>query len=105
MRRCACCRMPAPLAALHPGDIRGVGVLIGLCARCNQAHDRLPHGTTQKRLNAAARLAAADTTRTFWTARFPDAAAAKLAAHMLGHHDTALKAAAALGWREIPEFR
>lgn len=99
MRRCACCRMPAPLAALHPGEIRGVGVLIGLCARCNQAHDRLPHGTTQKRLNAAARLAAADTTRTFWTARFPDADAAELAARLLGNAVTAPDTLTALGWQ------
>ncbi|HHW65765.1 MAG TPA: hypothetical protein GX403_17790 [Rhodocyclaceae bacterium] len=53
----------------------------------------------QKRLNAAASLAARDETGRFWTARFPDAGAARLAAHMLGHPDTAPDTAVALGWR------
>lgn len=99
MRCCACCRMPAPLAVVHPGEIHGIGVLFGLCARCNQANDRLPAGTRQKRMNAAAALAARDTTGRYWTARFPDHSAAELAAHMLGHPDTAPEAATALGWR------
>ena len=99
MRCCACCRMPGPLAEVCPGEIDDIGVLIGLCRRCVQAHRRLPHGTTQKRLNAAASLAARDETGRFWSARFPDAGAARLAAHMLGHPDTAPDTAAALGWR------
>lgn len=97
-RRCACCRMPAPLAALHPGEVDGVGVLIGLCARCNQAHHRLPFGTWRKRLNAAAERAASDTTGSLWTARFPDPDAAELAARLLGNRSTVADTLVALGW-------
>lgn len=97
-RRCACCRIPAPLAALHPGELDGFGVLIGICARCSQAHRRLPHGTRQKRLNAAAERAAADRTGTFWTARFPDSDAAELAACLLGNRSTVADTLVALGW-------
>lgn len=99
MRRCACCRMPARPAVVHPGEIHNIGVLFGLCARCELANRRLPAGPRQKRLNAAAELAARDTTGRFWTARFPDHSAAELAAHMLGHPNTAPETAAALGWR------
>ena len=98
MRCCACCRMPAELATLHPGAIHGIGVIFGLCARCARANSRLPTSTRQKRLNAAASLAAGDTTGRYWTARFPDAGAARLAAHMLGNPDTKAETAAALGW-------
>lgn len=98
MRCCPCCRMPATVAMVHPGEIHGIGVAFGLCARCEQANRRLPAGTRQKRLNSAADLAARDTSGRFWTARFPDHSAAALAAHMLGHPDTAPKTAAALGW-------
>jgi deferrochelatase/peroxidase EfeB len=90
--------MPAALSAVHPGALDDVGVLIGLCRRCNQANDRLPAGTRQKRLNAAARLAASDTSGRYWTARLLDPGAATLAAHMLGHPETAHDVAAALGW-------
>lgn len=100
MRRCcACCRMPAPLAVVHPGEVDGVGVLIGLCARCAASNARLPPGTRQKRLNAAARLAASDTSGRYWTARFPDHGAAELAAHMLGHPKHADEVARAIGWQ------
>lgn len=98
MRACPCCRMPGPLAKVQPGELDGLGVLIGICPRCVQAHRRLPAGTVQKRINAAASLAARDDTRRYWTARFPDAGAAVLAAHMLGNPDTAAETAAALGW-------
>lgn len=98
MRCCPCCRMPAPLAVALHGEIDGIGVCLGVCNRCHQANGRLPRGTVQKRLNAAAALAAGDTTARFWTARFPDHGAARLAAHMLGHPDTAPETAAALGW-------
>lgn len=91
--------MPAPLAALHPGEVDGVGVLIGLCARCDQAHRRLPYGTWQRRLNAAARLAAADTSGRYWTARLPDHGAAVVAAHLIGNPGTASGTLAALGWQ------
>lgn len=91
--------MPGPLAKVQPGALDGLGVLIGICPRCVQAHRRLPAGTVTKRINAAASLAAGDTTGRYWTARFPDAGAARLAAHMLGHPDTAPDTAAALGWR------
>lgn len=91
--------MPAPLAVVHPGELDDVGVLLGFCRRCNQANDRLPAGTRQKRMNAAARLAASDTSGRYWTARFPDHGAAVLAAHMLGHPATAADTAAALGWK------
>lgn len=99
MRCCACCRMPAEVATLHPGEIHGIGVIFGLCARCARANSRLPTSTRQKRLNAAASLAAGDTTGRYWAARFTDAQAAVLAAHMLGNPDTAAETAAALGWR------
>ncbi len=91
--------MPAPLAVVHPGEIHGIGVGVGLCARCELEYRRLPVGTRQKRLNSAADLAARDTTGRFWTARFADHGAAALAAHMLGHPDTAPETAAALGWQ------
>jgi len=91
--------MPAPLAALHPGEIHGIGVLVGLCARCNQTHGRLPHGTRQKRLNAAAERAASDTSDTYWSARFPDPDAAELAARLLGNAVTAPDTLTALGWQ------
>lgn len=99
MRCCACCRMPAPAATLHPGEIHDIGVLIGLCARCARANDRLPHGTAQKRLNAAASLAAGDTSQRYWTARFPDHGAAVLAAHLIGNPETATDTLEAIGWR------
>ena len=91
--------MAAPLAVVHPGELDDVGVLLGFCRRCNQANDRLPAGTRQKRMNAAARLAASDTTGRYWTARFSDPGAATLAAHLLGHPTTADDTAAALGWK------
>lgn len=90
--------MPAALAVVHPGELDDTGVLIGFCRRCNQANDRLPAGTRQKRMNAAARLAASDTTGRYWTARFSDPGAATLAAHLLGHPTTAADTAVALGW-------
>lgn len=99
MRSCPCCRMPAPVAALHPGEIHNIGVLLGLCARCARSNDRLPHGTAQKRLNAAASLAAGDTTGRYWTARFPDHGAAVLAAHLIGCASTRHDALEAIGWR------
>ena len=99
MRCCACCRMPAPLVVVHPGELDDTGVLIGFCARCELANRRLPAGTRQKRLNAAARLAASDTSGRFWTARCSDPGAATLAAHLLGHPTTAADTAAVLGWR------
>jgi hypothetical protein len=91
--------MPGPLAEVHPGETLDMGVLLGLCPRCVQAHRRLPAGTVQKRLNAAAGLAARDDTRRYWTARFPDAGAARLAAGMLGRPESVADMLAALGWR------
>lgn len=76
--------MPAPLAVVHPGEL---------------ANRRLPAGTRQKRLNAAAWLAASDTSGRFWTARFSDLDTAMLAAGMLAHPTTADDTAAALGWK------
>lgn len=99
MRACPCCRWPGPLAEVCPGELDGLGVLVGLCPRCVQAHRRLPHGTVAKRLNAAASLAAGDDTRRYWTARFPDAGAARLAAGLLGRAETVADTLAALGWR------
>jgi len=92
--------MPAPVTMLHPGEIHGIGVLFGVCVRCDLAHKRLPHGTTQKRLNAAARLAASDISGRYWTARFPDQDVAALAARMIGNAATGRDAARALGWIE-----
>ena len=98
-RRCACCRMPAPLAAVYPGEVDGLGVVVGVCPRCEVANRRLPAGTRQKRLNSAAALAARDTSARFWTARLPDAGAAQLTAHLLAHPAHAAAAADAIGWR------
>lgn len=92
--------MPTPVSTVLPGEIHSIGVLIGLCRRCEQANKRLPYGTVQKRLNAAAALAAADHTGRFWTARFPDSGAAHLAAAMLGNPATGRDAAKALSWIE-----
>ena len=98
MRNCACCRMPGGLAVVHPGEFDDIGVLIGLCARCARSNDRLPHGTAQKRLNAAASLAAGDTSQRYWTARFSDHGAAVLAAHLIGCESTRHDALEAIGW-------
>lgn len=91
--------MPAPLAVVHPGELDDMGVLIGVCARCELANRRLHAGTRQKRLNSAAALAARDTSARFWTARLPDAGAAQLTAHLLAHPAHAAAAAAAIGWK------
>jgi len=91
--------MPGPLAGVHPGEAHDIGVLIGLCPRCVQAHRRLPHGTVTKRLNAAAYLAAGDDTRKYWTARFSDPGAAMLAAGLIGRPEWAAAALVVLGWR------
>ena len=91
--------MPAPVAVVHPGELDDTGVLLGFCARCELANRRLPAGTRQKRLNAAARLAASHTTGRYWTDRFPDHGAALLAAHMIGHPGTAIDTLEAIGWR------
>lgn len=99
MRNCACCRMPATIATVLHGEHEGLGVLVGLCRRCHEANGRLPAGVVQKRLNAAARLAAGDTSGRFWTARFPDPGAARLAAGMCGHAQHADEVAQALGWQ------
>ncbi len=99
MRCCACCRMPAKPAALLHGEIFSIGVVVGVCARCEQAHERLPRGTVQKRLNAAYAFAAADTSGRYWTARFKTAGAAALAAHMVGHQSTTADALEVLGWQ------
>ena len=87
----------------RPDEIRfamhdGIAAVIGLCSRCMTVNRRLPHGTAQKRLNAAARLAATDTSGRYLTARFPDLQAAELAAHMLGSREHAVDAAQALNW-------
>lgn len=83
-RCCACCRMPAKPAALHPGEIHHIGVLFGLGARCEQAHRRLPHGVFIKRLNAGA---------------------ARLAAALIGNPETVGDMLAALGWKWRPRAR
>lgn len=90
--------MPCRPVRIDHGTIDNIAVLVGLCARCEQSMARLPAGTRQKRMNAAARLAASDTTGRYYTARFPDAGAALLAAHMLAHPTMAADIAAALGW-------
>ena len=91
--------MPSPLGVAMHGEIDGIGVCLGVCNRCHQANGLLPRGTVQKRLNAAAALAARDTTARYWTARFPDAGAARLAAGMLGRPETSNDIAGLLGWR------
>lgn len=84
---------------VHYGTQCAIGVVFGVCARCDQANARLPAGPRQKRLNAAGALAVSDTTARYWTARFPDVGAAQLAAHLVANAGTATDAAAALGWR------
>ncbi len=91
--------MPGAVALLHPGEIHNIGVLLGLCARCERSNGRLPRGTVQKRLNAAASLAAGDTSQRYWTARFSDHGAAVLAAHLIGCASTRRDALEAIGWQ------
>lgn len=99
-RACPCCKLPAPIHAIHHGRVGSTGVLFALCRRCEAANCRLPPGTVQKRLNRAGDLAASDTTGRYCTARFADPGAAQLAAHMLGNPATGPDAAKALGWIE-----
>ena len=98
MKRCACCRLPADLNQVHHGRIGDLNVVFGICPRCSQANARLPPGARQKRLNACARLAATDETGSYYTARMPDADAAKLTAHLLVHPDTAEDMTRSIGW-------
>ncbi|MBS0554827.1 MAG: hypothetical protein JSS47_20245 [Proteobacteria bacterium] len=49
-------------------------------------------------MNAAATLAATDTTGRYWTARFPDSGAARLAAALIAYHETTADMLDALGW-------
>lgn len=91
--------MPAPVVRVHHGTIAEAAVLFGICARCDTANGRLPASTRQKRLNAAARLAASDEDGRYYTVRFGDPGAAKLAAHMLASKIAAVDAADALGWK------
>lgn len=86
--------MPGALAGVHSGAFDGLPVLFGLCLRCSDANRRLPAGTRQKRLNAAATLAASDTSGRFWTARFPDNDAARLAAALIANPETTAAARA-----------
>lgn len=97
-RCCACCKLPAPLVSVQYGSTDDVHVVFGLCGRCERANARLPAGTRQKRLNAAGALAARDTSGRFYVARYADAGAAQLTAHLLGNPATAHDTAAALGW-------
>lgn len=99
MTRCgSCCRIPGPLSGIHHGHYDGLPVLFGLCLRCTRSNARLPTATRQKRLNAAATLAATDTTGRYWTARFPDSGAARLAAALIAYHETTADMLDALGW-------
>jgi len=76
MRCCPGCRLPFVPVVAHHGTIDNIAVLCGLCARCEHSMARLPTGTRQKRMNAAATLAASDTSGRYYTARFPDHGAA-----------------------------
>lgn len=97
-RCCACCRMPAKLECVHHGTVDGMAVLLGLCRGCSESNRRLPAGTRQKRLNAAAALAASDSSGRYYAATFDEPGAAALAAHMIGHPTMAGDTIAALGW-------
>ena len=98
MTRCACCRLPAPLANIHHGQIADLHVVFGLCPRCTRSNDRLPPGPRQKRLNACARLAATDQAGSYYILRLPDAGAAQLVAHLLVTPATAEETARGIGW-------
>lgn len=98
-RCCPCCRMPGTLADIRHGRFEDQPVVFGVCLRCTRANAKLPPGTRQKRLNAAAALAATDTTACYWTARFSDPDTAALAAAMLKAPITAAETADALGWK------
>ena len=90
--------MPGAPSTIHYGECYRIGVLIGLCRRCEAAHQRLPAGTVRRRMNAAGSLAAGDVTGRYYTGRFPDPGAAQLAAGLLC--TDADKMADVLGWRE-----
>jgi len=98
--------MPAPPVAVKYACAGDLYVVIGLCGRCVRGNVRLPAGPRQRRLNAAGELAARDASGRFYVARFNDAGAAQLTAHLLGNQATARDTAAALGWIEgdVPQL-
>lgn len=96
-RLCPCCGFPAPPALASFGRYQGRGLVMGFCARCVRANDRLPLGTEQKRTNAAAARAVANPVR-YYAAILPDLGAAQAAAGLLGHPRYADELARGFGW-------
>lgn len=96
-RICPCCGFPARPVLASYGEYQGGALLVGICARCVTASERLPIGTTKKRTNAAAARAAADPPR-YYAAVFHDLGAAQLAAGLLAHPDHVRETMLALGW-------
>ena len=102
VRLCPCCGFPVPPILASFGRYQGKALVLGICARCGAANERLPLGTEHKRTNAAAKRAAANPGR-YFAAILPDVGAAQLAAGLLGHPQYANQAARALGWQAVTE--
>lgn len=98
MKCCPVCRMPGAPAGIHCGEFGGIGLLVGMCARCEAAHRRLPASTVRRRMNAAGVLAAGDVTGRYYVARFRDLGTAQLAVGLLNTAHAA-EVADILGWR------
>lgn len=96
-RLCPCCGFPARPVLASFGRYQGRALVMGFCARCVAANERLPLGTEVKRTNAAAARAAANPGR-YFAAVLPDLGAAQLAAGLLAHPAYRDEAARALGW-------
>lgn len=96
-RLCPCCGFPAPPVLASFGPYCGRALLMGFCARCVAANERLPLGTEVKRTNTAAARAAANPGR-YFAAVLPDLGAAQLAAGLLAHPAHRDEAVRALGW-------
>jgi hypothetical protein len=90
--------MPGTPSAIHCGEFGGLGLLVGMCARCEAAHRRLPASTVRRRMTAAGVLAAGDVTGRYYVARFCDPGAAQLAVGLLNTAHAG-EVANILGWR------
>lgn len=97
IRLCACCGFPARPTLASFGRYHDCALVMGFCARCVAANERLPLSTEAKRTNAAAARAAANPGK-YFAAVLPDLGAAQLAAGLLAHPQFADQAARALGW-------
>lgn len=98
VKLCPCCGFPSRPALASFGHYRGRALVMGFCARCVAANERLPLGTEQKRTNAAAARAAANPGR-YFAVILPDLGAAQLAAGLLAHPAHRDQAFKVFGWQ------